>query len=322
MLMKYLTCFFPLVLFATVNEPFRIELQTGYRNDNLHWHVQDAGDGGVLYSSEKYRNLQFWENGLALKMIYRDFAFYVWGDYAAFGRGDLRQRLANQSYATDQAYLTLPVDSWAADWDAYFGYAVNVTDARTYKVLVIPLLGYSGNYEVIHRLGSQTWVSTNAIGGTSYQVLSTFPSALRQAWNGVYLGLGVRIDPGWRLTFDAGWAYHWIHLDFKTQFQEEVSLYNPGLTSQYIQLNTIDSSSGANIGHSGWAQMDYAIDNHWNIGIRATIQYYVTRVIAVTQTQTTTHLIPASADTSVILEQKLKLRWTPVSALMTVSRAF
>ncbi|MDE3046232.1 MAG: hypothetical protein KGJ02_06270 [Verrucomicrobiota bacterium] len=312
----------PLAAFATVNEPLHMELQTGYRNDNLHWHLQDAGDGGVLYSSEKYKNLQFWDNALDFRMIYRDLVFYVYGDYAAFGRGQLKQRLAYQPYATDQAYLNFSVNGWAADWDTYFGLAVNLTDGRTYKFLVIPLVGYSGNYEVIDRPGSQTWTSSNAVGGTSYQVVSSFPSSLRQSWNGVYLGVGIEFDPVTRMTLNAGYAYHWIHLDFKTEFQEEITLYNPGITSQYIQLNSINSSSGGNLAHSGWAQIDYRIDRAWRVGARATVQYCVTSVLAVTQEQTTTHLVPASATTTTNLEQKLKLRWTPVTAVFTVSRTF
>ena len=56
-------CFCVAPIFATVNEPLRIELFSGYRNDRLHWHLQEGGTGTLNYS-EKYRDLQFWENGL------------------------------------------------------------------------------------------------------------------------------------------------------------------------------------------------------------------------------------------------------------------
>ncbi|MES2273480.1 MAG: hypothetical protein V4487_04760, partial [Chlamydiota bacterium] len=71
-------------LLATVNEPWRWELFTGYRNDRIHWHLQES-EGGALTYSELYRDVEFWENGLTLKTIYRDLSFLLRGAYGTFG---------------------------------------------------------------------------------------------------------------------------------------------------------------------------------------------------------------------------------------------
>ena len=78
----------PFFLLATVNEPLRGEFFSGYRNDRIHWHLQTPGNGVLTYS-ELYRDVQFWDNGLALRTVSRDLLFFLSGNYAAFGRGAL-----------------------------------------------------------------------------------------------------------------------------------------------------------------------------------------------------------------------------------------
>ena len=97
----YSLLLFCLPLAATVNEPLRVEVFSGYRNDRIHWHLQQGGEGTLFYS-EIYRDVEFWENGLMLKAIHRDLSFFLKGSYGTFGRGTIFQRYANQSFAIDQ----------------------------------------------------------------------------------------------------------------------------------------------------------------------------------------------------------------------------
>jgi hypothetical protein len=303
----------PIGLLATVNEPFRWEIQTGYRNDHLHWHLQDAGDVGELLYDEKYDNLQFWENQLTIKVIHRDLALYVRGGYAAFGSGTLHQQFSNLSYATDQPQFVFPTNGWAADGTGYFGYAVNLTPDRTYRVILTPLVGYSGHYESLHRKGRGEWSSTDAVGAASYQFNSFFPANLHQTWYGVFIGGAFRVEPGGRLLFDFGYAYHWLQVRLSTQFAEEVSLFDP--SSEFTQTNELKTVSGGNFGHSGWLQIDYWLNRAWRFGVAGQIRYYFTGVLSTTQQQTT-------GNTTVDLEDKLKLRWTSISAMFIISRSF
>ena len=76
---NFLFILFVSALSATVNEPLRCEVFSGYRNDRIHWHLQDPGAGGTLTYSERYRDVEYWENGLVLKTIHRDLTFFLRG---------------------------------------------------------------------------------------------------------------------------------------------------------------------------------------------------------------------------------------------------
>ncbi len=151
--MKFLFFLFAATLMATVNEPLRLELFSGYRNDRIHWHLQEY--------SEHLRDLQYWLNGLTLKAIHRDLTFFLRG-----------------------AYGTSP-SKWCADASGYFGYAVNLTEGRTYKVLLTPLVGYAGYFEKLH--------------------------PFRMVWNGFFLGAQFTFETGGPLILTAGWAYNMMH---------------------------------------------------------------------------------------------------------------
>src|SRR3989344_8786510 len=174
---RFLAILFPLALFSTVNEPLRCELFSGYRNDRLHWHLQEPAEGGALTYSELYRDLQFWENGLSLKVIHRDLTFYLRGSYSACGRGPLFQRYANLSFTSEQPNFTFSPQGWAVDATGFFGYAVNLTADRTYKVILIPILGYSGHFMRLTRAGGQPdpLTSDQAIGASSFTMRSSLP---------------------------------------------------------------------------------------------------------------------------------------------------
>ncbi len=229
-------------LFATVNEPLRCDAFSGYRNDRIHWHLQEPG--GVLTYSEVYRDVEYWENGLTFKVIHRDLTFFLRGAYGTFGRG-----VVNQRYATgEQPHFRFDTDGWTADGAGYFGYAVNLTADRVYKVLLTPLVGYSAAFEQLHRYG--------------------LPGVFRLVWNGFLLGVGVTAEPVGRLVLNAGYSYHFLHNRVHTAFQ-----------SPFDGYQSVKESSGGNHGHTGWAQMDCKINRLWRCGIGGMIRYFSTRVV-------------------------------------------
>ena len=287
--MKYLFALFPLLAFATVNEPLRLEWLTGYRTDNIHWHAtQDAS--GALYD-EDYPNVQFWENLLSFHVIYRDLTFFLSGGYSTFGRGTLTQRF------NSAPTFTFNTSGFAADGTGYFGYAVNLTADRVYKVLLIPLVGFSGHFVELDRNGS-------ASDGTQ---TSTMPKHLEQTWYGFYLGGSFRVQPVGRLVFDVGYAYHFLHAKLSSHFQEEFATFT--------QASSLRASSGGNHGHSGWAKLECIANAAWRVGAAATINYFPSNVLSVSQKTTTT-----PPGTTASLPLKFKLRWTSVSVLFTISR--
>lgn len=313
----FLFLLFALPLAATVNEPWRIELFTGYRNDRLHWHLLEPGQGALTYR-ELYRDLEFWENGLTLKTIYRDLVFFLSGDYAAFGRGTLFQRYANLSFTSEEPNFQFPTCGWAADATSYFGYAANLTAGRTYKVIFIPLVGFSGHFEQVGGEGARSLTSDQAIGADSFTMQSSLPGKFHLSWYGVFLGGSFLIEPNAPLIFQAGYTYHWLRLRFTESFQNQVTLFtgNDVLSSQ-LTISSIKAKSGGNLGHTGWAQMDYRIGDFWRLGVGAQIHYFSSGLLAVQEKQQS---LPSSVVTTI--ERKFKLRWTPISGWMQVSREF
>src|SRR3990167_10754894 len=135
--MKYLLFIFP--LFGSVQEPWRLEFFSGYRLDHIHWHLQTPGEPAELTYSEEYKDTQFWENGMVLKAICRDLTFFLKGSYAAFGKGTLQQRYDNLLGAGDLPNFDFSTSGWAADATGYFGYSVDLTADRLYKVILTPM---------------------------------------------------------------------------------------------------------------------------------------------------------------------------------------
>lgn len=214
--MKYLPIFlFALSLFATVNEPLRCEVFSGYRNNRIHWHL--VNDGKISYS-KLYRDIEYWETGLVLKVIHRDLTFFLRGAYGTLGK------------------------HWTADATGYAGYAVNLTADRTYKVILTPLIGYSGHFETLH------------------------PEDFRLVWNGFLFGAGLTVEPGGRLVFNLGYAYNILSNKVHTKLDSDL-------------FSSMKTSSPGNMGQSGWAQMDYILTRFWRMGIGAQINYFSSRVV-------------------------------------------
>ena len=293
-------------LWGSFSEPTRWEYATGYRNDRLHWHLQNPGDGGKLNYSEVYRDLQFWENALSLIVYHRDIYFFLGGDYSAFGQGGrLTQRYADLSYTTDQPHFTLAPKGWAADGTGHFGYCVNLTDGRTYKTVLIPFIGFSLSYEQLQSRDPQPnpKYSTNAIGASSYTMSSSLPGHQSLTWYGFLLGGAFHIDPGGRLLFDLGYNY-----------ADEVFLGAP-LSSRQSNYTSVKAKTSGNLGHTGWLKASYRLYRCWQIGLGAQFNYFVSRDFDAKMHKATNETVEKSSE-------KIKIRWTSVSGLANISNAF
>ncbi len=312
------SCLVSTVLWASFSEPPRIEYASGYRNDRLHWHLQNPGDDGKLLYSEVAKNLQFWENAATFTVYHRDLYLFLSGSYAAFGqRGSVRQRYADLSYASNQPRFTFTPNGWAADGSGRFGYCINLTDGRLYKVLLIPFIGGSVHYESLQRKHPTPSLeeSSDAIGASFYTMSSQLPGRLQLTWYGFLLGGAFHIDPGSRLILDAGYYYSWLHLHFHTHYANEVSLGPPLFTHQNTSYS-IKAKTGGNLGHTGWAKLSCRIDQAWQAGLGAQMNYFVSRDV---DAKNSAH---ALTQPSIKTTEKLKIRWTVVSGWATLSRSF
>lgn len=292
---------------ASVNDPIRWELFSGYRNDHLHWHLQNPGANTTSYR-EIYRNIQFWENGLVIKLIQRDIAFYVRGSYSAFGKGQLNQHYYNLT-STDSPIFLAGTRGWASDAMGYLSYTANLTPGRHYQFIVMPLVGYSGHFEKLKRNKVQP---APYLSGNGEEIFSSFPQMLRQTWYGVFIGGNLRIEPNEKLFLNVGYTYHWLRSRFKTAWQDQILQFSgKTLTSTITTLNSLRVNQGGNIGQTGWMQIDYCFSRLWKGGFGAQIHYFSTTYVPL-------HI----KQNGVSLAQTFKLRWTPIDGWIQISRAF
>ncbi len=309
----------PLGLFATVNEPLRCEWSTGYRNDRIHWHLQNPGDDSAITYVELNRDVEFWENALTFKVIHRDLSFLVRGAYGTFGRGTLFQKFSDLNFTAEQPHFEFDTSGWTADASGYFGYAVNLTADRTYKVILTPLLGFSGHFERLERNNGrpEPFESENAVGANSYTMFS-HPNDLRMSWYGFFLGAGFTIEPGGRMLFNGGYTYHWVHARIHTSVEREVLLGTPAVSDQITSFS-MKASEGGNLGHTGWGQVDFMLDCFWRLGVGGQIHYFSSKVF-----RTTLHQEVESSTGSINsdVDQNVKIRWTPISGWVQISRQF
>jgi hypothetical protein len=267
--------------------------------------LQQGGSGALTYR-EKYRDLQFWENSLLLSSTYRDLYFLLQGQYAALGSGSMNQRFGQLSFTQDDLFFQFGARGWAADGVAHIGYSVNLTPDRTYKLILIPLLGYSAHFERLIRSDP----SPDPLSTSTFSLASTLPDPLKLTWYGFLLGIGVRVEPGGPLIIRMGYNYSWLHMRLSAAYTQ--TLLSPSLEETTVSFHT---STGGNLGQTGWLHLDYKFTPHFRLGLGSQIHYYTSEVLAVHPTETTNGI-------STQEEQKLKVRWTPISAFASITGQF
>lgn len=296
-------------LWASFSEPTRWDYATGYRNDRLHWHLQNPGDGGALKYSEIYRDLQFWQNALSMTVYQRDIYFFLSGSYSAFGQGGkLRQRYGELDFTTEEPRFAFTPSGWAADGEARLGYCVNLTDGRIYKTALIPFIGFSGHWESLSRRCFPPAIEV----APSTTMTSQLPGQLNLTWYGFLLGGMFHIDPAGPLLFDVGYYYSWLHVRFHTHYDYSID----SLSFSESIYNGIKAKSGGNLGHTGWIKAMYRITDAWQIGLGGLINYFVSRDFKAEERQLT------SFGETTKTAEKLKIRWTAVSGWASISRSF
>jgi hypothetical protein len=303
--LQWLFLMIPGFVYCSVNEPMRWEIETGYRNDGLHWHLQDRGDNSALTYSEHFRHLQFWENSLALRVIHRDIALVAQGSYGAFGSGSLKQRYANVPNVSDSPTFYWHPDSWTVAGWGYLGYSVNLTDNRTYKVVLIPLVGYGIDCEHLKTHG------THETSEPSYSMTSSIPCDEHMYWFGPLFGGAFLFQPGGRLQFEIGYAFHRLHVRFFEKRRFGLSISDP--VSETSETDKMKVKDKGNLAHSGWMRLDYAISKEWRWGLTGKMQYFASRILDV---------FVKNQETGVKTSQKFKARWTTISGTMDFSRTF
>lgn len=303
------------IVCGSVNEPIRWEWANGYRNDTLHWHLKKPDDKRALCYTERARDLQFWENALTVRAIHRDITVFARGSFGAFGKGSLKQKYSNLNFTSENPIFSWKPTSWNFDGWGYFGYSVDLTSDRTYHVILIPMAGFGVNVEQLDIDGRHSLTGLVAISDQSFSMTSALPGKERMCWYGPLVGGLFIIQPGGRLHFEAGYAYHWLHLRLRSIRQTGIALYSPNgdLISESEQSKKLKVKDGGNLAHTEWGRIDYLLSKSWRIGLEGQVQYFSSRMLDAEM---------KDKSTSKHVSQKFKARWTAISGVFIVARTF
>lgn len=305
--------FLSTALFATLTEPFTFELQIGYREDHLNWRMKLKDNTNLDTYHEKYSHLRYWQNNLVLKSINRDIYIVAEVGYGAFGKGDMDQNsIRNTSINTESTY-TFGTDAETAHGKGIFGYFVDLTPMRYYRVAVIPLAGYSIYYTKIQRKNPSPNPFNGAFPttGTPVEVFSSLGRDLKLRWYGPFVGGIIYIYPGDNFVFEAGYHYHWLQMrqtvynEFLTQlFDSSGALIN--VTNQ-IQKGKI--RVGSNLCHEGILKATYLLSRHLRLSALGKLFYFSSRVKAVQLDQQIQAIAPAGPTSEGVIERNYKGRY-------------
>jgi hypothetical protein len=160
-------------------------------------------------------------------------------------------------------------------------------------------------------------VSESAVGAALYDMTSQMVGEARMSWYGFFVGVGASVMPGGRVSCDVGYTYHWLNLRFKESVKYAVELFEPDST-QTTQFSLSPKGSG-NLGQTGWAQVNVLLTKKWSLGAGALIHYFSSQLIETRVDQTTES---ASGSVESEASRKFKVRWTPISGWLRVSREF
>lgn len=257
----------------------------------------------MLAYTELYRDVEFWQNGLSFRVIHRDFSFFINGAYGTFGRGTLFQKYSDLNFTPEHPEFNFSTEGFSADVSGYLGYAVNLTDARTYEVLFTPFIGYAGHFERLSRGDSHP--RPYIVGGIN--MTSSCPKDFRLTWNGFQFGGDLAVDPGNRVHLRTGYAYNLLKMHLHTLYRYE----NGGQKT----LNRIKAIQGGNPGQTGWAEIGYSLNQIWRIGLGGLINYFPAQVINTTMQREVDGV-------KTEIPTQLKLRWTSISGWLALSGEF
>ena len=280
--MKFFILLFSSALFATFSEPFTFEMQTGYREDHLNWRLKPEGDTNLDTYHEQYTHLRLWQNNLVFQSIHRDIYILAEGGYGSFGKGDMNQ---NSIRNLSKLSYTFQTDAVMAYGKGIFGYFVNLTPMRYYRIGLIPLVGYSIYHTKIRRKNPNPHLfhAISSIMQDPVEVFSSLHRDLKLQWYGPFLGGVIYIYPGAKFVFEAGYHYHRLQMrqivynEFLMRFFDSTR----EITRETNQIEKGKIRIGNNLGHQGILKATYLLSKYIRLSVLGKLFYFSTQATTV-----------------------------------------
>ncbi len=309
--------------FATVCVPFSIDLEQGFRQDHLKIKAFFIGDD---LQKQTYKNVRFYQNFVTFRTVQRDIYLLVKGGYAFFGKGKAFFEPENLSFTSTPTPFVLQTKGESYDLKGVFGYSVNLTPERYYKVVLTPLVGYQALWEKLKRSQTLPDPFEGDLGGGAFfqRSFSASSKNLWTKWMGPFIGVNFWIDPGGPFSMRMDYAFHFIQLKQATFQRENIFQFDTSgvLTNfQTITFNSHTKKKGAH-GHSGAFELIYLFSSKWNFSLGGNIFYFSSHVQGVGIKKEERGVIPSAPTLVQILQSRYKCNHLMLAAVFSVTRMF
>jgi hypothetical protein len=308
MLKQLLLGFIPLCLFATIIEPFSLDTSIGYREDTLRFRIIDPGDASTRIYQDKYKNLKFMQTELTLRKIQRDIYLWITGGYAFFGSSDYSQTSLNILNVTPTPNYQFNTSGWAAHVMALFGYCVNLTPERYYRVVFTPCAGYAGYWEHLTPKNPSPNPAVISTGGNTTDLFSNIKPKTHYRWNGWIVGGNIQIKPGNGAIFDLFYGYQFLQLrkTIRFGFLTQITDNNGNIISSTQQKFNGKPKTNGGHGHYGTVRAGYPFTNYLEGALWARVDYNSSHIQDFHLDEKTNAIFPSPSESSATTNEKFK----------------
>jgi len=323
--MKFLFFLFPICLFGSVCVPFTMDLKTGYRQDHIRIKTVLPGEN---LAREKYKNVRFYQTDLTMRTIQRDIYLLLNGGYGALGKGEAFVNPYPLDFTSVPTSFALCTEGNSYHVKGIFGYGVNLTPERYYRVVLTPLVGYGAIWQYLKRKdpSPNPFTASNAPGQTNTFSLSINESDdnLYTSWRGFIVGGNLWITPGGPFSLRLDYGYHFMKV-YQNLFQEQSILRydgNDSLTNREIlTYKTRVRKNGAH-GHSGSFEIIYLLTEHLNLSLEGGAFYYFSTTQSVDVKKNSQIFFPTVSQGNLELDSRYNCTHLMLSALFVISWSF
>lgn len=221
---------------ASITEPFRAEIGCGYREDSFVLKVLSDTSQERLELKEQMKHARYFASTICANVIQRD--IYVLANFEYY------YLLSREMKIVDLYDFKMKVNGYDLESKGELGYAVDLTEGRFVKVLIIPLFGYVGVFKIFKPDSKQS------------------AEKQKQICYGPYVGVKMRILKD-RCSFDMGYDFRWLN------FLERASFFN-GIDTKKIH----DTVHG---GYSHFAEIESSLQltKIWEAKLKIFYDYFM-----------------------------------------------
>ena len=195
-----------------------LEFSAGYRKDNLDWNIAGDinGNNPNILSELTWSDIDIFQIKAGIRSVFNK-VFYVRGaiDYGSIFDGSNQDSDYNGDNRTLEWSRSNNSTDQGSVWDATLGIGYQFK-ADSDRLKIVPLVGYSYSDQYFKLTDGYQTVSEPLLAPPGETPLPLGPfsgldSSYEAEWWGPWVGIDLLFDPNEKMTFYAGFEYHWAN---------------------------------------------------------------------------------------------------------------